>query len=117
MIHKKQGRIINISSVWGNVGASCEVAYSASKGGVNSFTKALAKELAPSNIAVNAIACGTIDTRMNACFSEEERMALAEEIPAGRFGTTEEVATLALQLAESPTYLTGQILTMDGGWC
>lgn len=117
MIHKKQGRIINISSVWGNVGASCEVAYSASKGGVNSFTKALAKELAPSNIAVNAIACGTIDTRMNACFSEEERMALAEEIPAGRFGTTEEVAALALQLAESPTYLTGQILTMDGGWC
>lgn len=83
MIHQKSGKILNISSIWGNVGASCEVAYSACKGGINSFTRALAKELAPSNIQVNAIACGVIDTEMNACFSEEERAQLAEEIPAG----------------------------------
>lgn len=116
MVHQKAGKIINISSVWGIAGASCEVAYSACKGGVNAFTKALAKELAPSNIQVNAIACGVIDTRMNACFSEEEREALAEEIPAGRFGLPEEVAALALQLAGGNDYLTGQIITLDGGW-
>lgn len=117
MLREKRGKIINISSVWGNVGASCEVAYSASKGGVNAFTKALAKELAPSNIQVNAIACGTIDTRMNGCFSAEEREALAEEIPAGRFGKPEEVAALVYQLATGNDYLTGQIITLDGGWC
>ena len=116
MIRQKSGCIINISSVWGNAGASCEVAYSASKGGVNSFTKALAKELAPSNITVNAIACGVIDTRMNKCFDEEERAALESEIPMGRFGKPQEVAALAWQLACSPAYLTGQILTIDGGW-
>lgn len=116
MLHQKQGKIINISSVWGNVGASCEVAYSACKGGMNSFTKALAKELAPSNIQVNAIACGVIDTRMNGCFTKDERQALLEEIPAGRFGTPEEVATLALQLSFGHPYLTGQIITLDGGW-
>ena len=116
MVHCKQGKIINISSVWGIAGASCEVAYSACKGGINAFTKALAKELAPSNIQVNAIACGVIDTSMNACFSEEERIALAEEIPAGRFGRPEEVASLALQLATENQYLTGQIITLDGGW-
>lgn len=116
MVRKKCGKIINISSVWGNVGASCEVAYSACKGGMNAFTKALAKELAPSDIQVNAIACGVIDTEMNACFSEEERAQLAEEIPAGRFGSPEEVAELVLQLAEGHNYLTGQIITFDGGW-
>lgn len=116
MVHQKAGKIINISSVWGIAGASCEVAYSACKGGVNAFTKALAKELAPSNIQVNAIACGVIDTQMNACFSEEERKALTEEIPAGRFGLPEEVAALALQLAAGNDYLTGQIITLDGGW-
>ncbi len=116
MVHNKSGRILNISSVWGNVGASCEVAYSASKGGVNAFTKALAKELAPSGITVNAIACGVIDTRMNQCFSEEERRQLADEIPTGRFGRAQEVAQLALAVVTSPTYLTGQIITMDGGW-
>lgn len=116
MVHNKQGKIINISSVWGNVGASCEVAYSACKGGVNSFTRALAKELAPSNIQVNAIACGVIDTQMNACFSAEERQDLMEEIPTGRFGTPEEVAALALSLATGNDYLTGQIITLDGGW-
>jgi 3-oxoacyl-[acyl-carrier protein] reductase len=116
MLQQHRGKILNISSVWGNVGASCEVAYSACKGGLNAFTKALGKELAPSNIQVNAIACGVIDTSMNACFSEEERAALAEEIPSGRFGRAEEVAALALQLCTGNEYLTGQIITLDGGW-
>lgn len=117
MLSQKQGKIINISSVWGNVGASCEVAYSASKGGLNTFTKALAKELAPSNIQVNAIACGCIDTAMNHCFSPEEKQELADEIPAGRFGTPEEVAELVYSLSLGHNYLTGQIITLDGGWC
>ena len=116
MVHEKSGCIINISSVWGTAGASCEVAYSASKGGINTFTKALAKELAPSGISVNAIACGVIDTRMNGCFDAAERAALEEEIPMGRYGTPEEAAALAWQLATAPTYLTGQILSLDGGW-
>ena len=110
------GRIINISSVWGNVGASCEAAYSATKGGVNSLTKALAKELAPSGIPVNAIACGCVETQMNHLLSEEERQELAEEIPAGRFADPAEIAAAVLQLAHAPAYLTGQIITMDGGW-
>ena len=117
MLQNHSGRIINISSVWGNVGASMEVAYSASKGGVNAFTKALAKELAPSNIQVNAIACGVIDTDMNHCFSVEELQYLIDEIPANRLGQPNEVADLALYLAEAPAYLTGQIITIDGGWC
>lgn len=116
MVRRKEGRIINISSVWGNVGASMEVAYSASKGGVNSFTKALAKELAPSNIQVNGIAFGVIDTDMNACFSREELEVLREEIPAGRMGSAREAGELVRMLAKAPSYLTGQILTMDGGW-
>lgn len=116
MIHRKKGKIINISSVWGNVGASMEVAYSASKGGVNSFTKALAKELGPSNIQVNAIACGVIDTDMNKCFSEEERQELIAEIPADRMGRAQEVAQLVVQLCTGNEYLTGQIITLDGGW-
>ena len=116
MLQKHSGHIVNISSVWGNVGASMEVAYSASKGGVNSFTKALAKELAPSNIQVNAISCGVIDTAMNHCFSSEEMESLREEIPADRLGQPEEVGQLVLQLIQAPTYLTGQILTLDGGW-
>lgn len=117
MLSKQHGKIINISSVWGNVGASCEVAYSATKGGMNSLTKALAKELAPSNIQVNAIACGCIDTEMNHCFSEEERQDLIDEIPAGRFGRPNEVAELVYTLATENNYLTGQIITLDGGWC
>lgn len=116
MVSAKSGRIINISSVWGCMGASCEVAYSACKGAVNAFTKALGKELAPSNICVNAIACGVIDTDMNHCFSREELDSLTEEIPAGRMGTPEEVAQLALSLASSPSYLNGQVITLDGGW-
>lgn len=116
MLQKHAGKIINISSVWGNMGASMEVAYSASKGGMNAFTKALAKELAPSNIQVNAIACGVIDTAMNAGFSEEEIGALTAEIPADRLGSPEEVAKLVLQTAQAPAYMTGQIITIDGGW-
>ena len=116
MLREHEGCIINISSIWGNAGASMEVAYSASKGGVNSFTKALAKELAPSNITVNAISCGVIDTDMNKGFSQAEMNALIEEIPANRLGTPKEVATLVLQLIDSPKYLTGQIITIDGGF-
>lgn len=116
MVQKQTGRIINISSMWGNVGASCEVAYSASKGGMHAFTKALAKELAPSGIAVNAIACGVIDTDMNAFLTTEERTELEAEIPAGRFAKPEEVADALIHLVESPAYLTGQIISMDGGY-
>ena len=116
MVQKQTGRIINISSMWGNVGASCEVAYSASKGGMHAFTKALAKELAPSGIAVNAIACGVIDTDMNAFLTAEERAELEAEIPAGRFAKPEEVADALIHLVESPAYLTGQIISMDGGY-
>lgn len=116
MLENKSGAIINISSIWGDVGASMEVAYSASKGGVNAFTKALAKELAPSNIAVNAISCGVIDTEMNKCFSKNEMAALIEEIPANRLGTPQEVAELTLQLINSPKYLTGQVISINGGF-
>lgn len=116
MLKKQSGRIINVSSVWGAQGASMEVAYSASKGGINAFTKALAKELAPSNIQVNAIACGVIDTSMNGCFSASELTDLKAEIPADRLGTPEEAAQLILQIAQAPGYMTGQIITMDGGW-
>lgn len=116
MVHRKSGHILNISSVWGNVGASCEVAYSACKGGINAFTRALGKELAPSNIQVNAIACGVIDTDMNRCFSEAERAGLIDEIPAGRMGTPEEVAEFAYTLVTGTSYLNGQVLTLDGGW-
>lgn len=116
MLKNHSGKIINISSVWGIHGASCEVAYSATKGGINSFTKALAKELAPSNIQVNAIACGAIDTEMNAHLSAEEKASLSEEIPAGRFGNPQEVSQLVNSLIDMNSYLTGQIITLDGGW-
>lgn len=116
MIRVHRGNIINISSMWGELGASCEAVYSATKGAVNSFTKAMAKELAPSNIRVNAISCGVIDTKMNAFLSPAEKMALKEEIPLGRFGNAEEVAKLALYLAEKDSgYITGQIINIDGG--
>lgn len=116
MLAAGQGKIVNISSVWGNAGASCEVAYSATKGGIHAFTRALAKELAPSNIQVNAVACGAIDTEMNRWLDEEERARLTEEIPAGRMGTPEEVADLVFRLCGSNSYLTGQIIALDGGW-
>lgn len=116
MIRRQKGKIINISSVWGITGASCEVAYSASKGGLNALTRALAKELAPSNIQVNAIACGAIDTKMNQFLSEEEKSSLIEDIPANRFGKPEEVAEFAYQLATGNEYINGQVITMDGAW-
>lgn len=116
MIQSGAGHIINISSVWGTVGASMEVAYSATKGGLNSYTKALAKEVAPSGVQVNAIACGLIDTDMNSCFSKEDLEAVIAEIPADRIGTPEEVADLCVQLINGPAYLTGQIISLDGGW-
>ena len=116
MVSKKQGKIVNISSVWGVCGASCEAAYSATKGGINALTKALAKELAPSNIQVNAIACGAIDTEMNHFLHREELINLLEEIPAGRLGRADEVADLAYHLAYKESYLTGQVIGLDGGW-
>lgn len=117
MLHKHSGRIINVSSVWGSVGASTEVAYSASKGGVNAFTKALAKELAPSGISINAVSCGVIDTDMNRKhLSVSDIEALEQEIPYGRMGKPEEVASVILDIAGSTTYMTGQIITIDGGW-
>ncbi len=115
-LKKHSGRIINISSVWGNVGASMEAAYSASKGAVNALTKALAKELAPSGIAVNAIAFGAVDTAMNACLDEEAASALIHEIPANRLGEPAEAAQMIYLLSRMPLYLTGQIIAMDGGW-
>jgi len=115
MIHEKNGHILNISSIWGNDGASMEVAYSASKGGVNSFTKALAKELGPSNIRVNAIACGVIDTGMNAFLTKEEHDELANSISMSRYGTPEEVAEFVYAIINHSPYLTGQVITYDGG--
>ena len=116
MVRQKQGKIVNISSVWGLAGASCEAAYSATKGGVNALTKALAKELAPSGIQVNAVACGAIDTEMNQWLEEEELISLVEEIPAGRLGRAEEVADLVYHLSYKDSYLTGQVIGLDGGW-
>lgn len=116
MVNNKSGHIINISSMWGLSGASCEVAYSATKGGVNAFTQGLAKELAPSGIRVNAIACGAINTRMNACFDPTELASLCEDIPACRLGTPEEIAQAVVHLYQSPFYLTGEIIKIDGGY-
>ncbi len=116
MLPAKKGKIVNISSVWGKAGASCEVAYSTSKGGINAFTKALAKELAPSNIQVNAIACGAIDTEMNHFLEDEELMNLINEIPANRLGRAEEVADFVYSITHKNEYLTGQVISLDGGW-
>ncbi|MBE6682007.1 MAG: SDR family oxidoreductase [Ruminococcaceae bacterium] len=117
MVHNKWGRIINVSSVWGNAGASCEVAYSASKAGLVGFTKALAKELAPSGLTVNAVSPGLIDTKMNSHLSDDDIKALCDEIPVGRMGTPEEVANAVLFLAsEGASYITAQNITVDGGW-
>lgn len=116
MIERKCGTIINISSIWGNVGASCEVLYSATKGAINSFTKSLGKELGASGIRVNAISPGVIDTDMNKCFSEDERSELKNEIPMMKFGKTEEVAKAAAFLAsDESSYITAQVITVDGG--
>lgn len=117
MISRKSGNIINISSMWGDVGASCEVLYSAAKGGLNSFTKALAKEVAPSNIRVNAISPGVINTKMNSFLGEEDKKSLEEEIPLGRFGESSEIGEIAVFLSsEASSYITGQIIRADGGF-
>lgn len=117
MVQHKYGRIINVSSIWGISGASCEVAYSTTKGGINAFTKALAKELAPSNVTVNAVAPGAVDTAMMNQFAAEEVAAMQSEIPAGRFAMPDEIASLVyfLALPES-SYITGQIISPNGGW-
>ena len=115
MVNQKSGVIINISSIWGSRGASCEAVYSATKGAVNSFTKAMAKELGPSGIGVNAISCGVIDTKMNQCFTEEERDVLTDEIALNRFGRPDEIASLAVFLAgKNSSFISGQIITADG---
>ncbi len=117
MLKMHSGSIINISSMWGEKGASCEAVYSATKGGINSFTKAMAKEVGPSGIRVNAVSCGVIETKMNACFTEEEKEVLKDEISLMRFGTPEEVAKLVYFLADSEQsgYVNGQVISIDGG--
>ncbi len=116
MLSAKNGRIINISSMWGQTGGACEVAYSASKAGVIGLTKALAKELAPSGITVNCICPGVIDTPMMSGFSDEDKSLIAEDIPVGKFGTPEDVANAVAFLAsDSSSYITGQIIGVNGG--
>lgn len=111
MLKEHKGAIINVSSMWGQTGASCEVAYSMSKSAVIGLTKSLASELAPSNITVNCVCPGIIDTRMNSCFNREE---LKEQVPMGRLGTPQEIASAILFFAEN-RYITGQILGVNGG--
>lgn len=113
---ESRGAIVNISSIWGNVGASCEVLYSTTKGAINLFTKSLAKEMAMSGVRVNAVAPGVINTEMNSWMDQNERAALEEEIPLNRFGNTEEIASVVSFLcSEKASYITGQIITVDGG--
>ncbi|MEE1280446.1 MAG: 3-oxoacyl-ACP reductase FabG [Oscillospiraceae bacterium] len=117
MVRRKNGKIINISSVWGISGASCEVYYSAAKAGIIGFTKALASELAPSGVQVNAIAPGVIDTEMNNNLSQAEKAELIGEIPAGRIGSGYDIAKAALFLASADAdYITGQVLNVSGGF-
>ena len=115
MIHNKRGLIINISSIWGITGSSCEVAYSTSKAALNGFTKALAKELGPSNIRVNAIAPGIINTAMNSYLSEDELKNIKEEIPLEKIGDPVDIAKCVKWLIED-NYTTGQIISINGGW-
>lgn len=115
MVRKKTGCIVNVSSIWGEVGASCEAAYSASKAAVIGLTKALAKEMGPSGIRVNCVSPGVIDTPMNGDLTKEDLNALREETPLSRIGTPEEVAEAILFLAEN-TFVTGQVLGVNGGF-
>lgn len=117
MVHRKNGKIINISSVWGICGASCEVHYSASKAAVIGMTKALAKELGPSGITVNCVAPGVIDTDMNAAFSKEDIRALIDETPIERIGSPQDVAETVLFLAsDRADFITGQVISPNGGF-
>ena len=117
MVSRKSGKIINISSMWGVSGASCETVYSATKAAVIGLSKALGKELAPSNVQVNCIAPGAIDTKMNSNLSDEDKTAFADEIPAGRFGTPEEIAGIVSFLAgKDSAYITSQTVIADGGF-
>ena len=117
MLPRRQGKIINIASMWGQVGASCEVHYSAAKAGVIGLTKALAKEVGPANIQINCIAPGIIETDMMASFTREEKNALKEQTPLARFGTAEEVAACALFLAsDAANFITGQVIGVNGGF-
>lgn len=117
MVSAKCGNIINISSVWGEKGASCEVAYCAAKAGLIGFTKALAREEAPSGIRVNCISCGYIDTKMNAELSDGDKQAVLDEIPACRFGTPQDVAdTVSFLASDKSSYITGQVIRVDGCW-
>lgn len=115
MIHNKKGCIINISSIWGITGASCEVHYSASKAAIDGMTKALAKELGPSNIRVNSIAPGLVNTEMNKVLSKEDLAELKKEIPLGRIAQPEEIAKSVEWLIEDE-YVSGQIISVNGGW-
>ena len=115
MLQKQAGAIVNVSSMWGQAGASCEAAYSATKGAVIALTQALARELGPSGIRVNAVSPGLIDTEMNAKLSQADKDALAEDTPLGRVGTPEEVAEAILYLARA-SFVTGQILPVNGGY-
>lgn len=116
MIRRKAGRILTVSSMWGQTGGSCEVHYSAAKAGLIGLTKALAKEEGPSGITVNCVAPGAIDTDMMAAFTAEDKAALAEETPVGRLGSADEVAQLLVFLAgESAGYITGQVFGVNGG--
>ena len=115
MIHNKNGCIINISSIWGLVGSSCEVHYSTAKAGINGMTKALAKELGPSNIRINAIAPGIIDTEMNNDIKEEDVDIIKNDIPLGKIGKTEDIAKCVKWLIED-NFTTGQIISINGGW-
>jgi 3-oxoacyl-[acyl-carrier protein] reductase len=117
MIRNRRGNIVIISSIWGQIGASCEVLYSMVKGAQNSYVKALAKEVALSGVRVNAVAPGAIETEMLCVFSNEEKKDIAEEIPLGRLGMTEEVAnTVAFIVSPQASYITGQIIGVNGGW-
>ena len=115
MIMRKEGCIINISSIWGIVGSSCESIYSVAKAGVDGMTKSLAKELGPSNIRVNSIAPGIIDTEMNNCYSAEEIEAIKEEIPLERIGKKGDISKCIEWIIEDE-YTTGQIISINGGW-
>jgi 3-oxoacyl-[acyl-carrier protein] reductase len=117
MISHKQGSIIMVSSIWGETGASCEVLYSMLKGGMNTFVKALSKELAPSGIRVNAVAPGMIETKMNDHLTEEERIEIREDIPIGRFGLPHEIAdTVGFLISKRSSYITGQVISVNGAW-